>query len=405
MSKNLYSLYFLIVLFANIYLFKVKIIGDFSIRLPLSLINLLIIIFLYRNKKINLKLLIFPLIFLLFSIISVIISDVGQLNLFISNTFLSRFLLTYILVGLTVTLIPNYISFNKLINILIIVSSINSIAIIAQFLDYNYIWILADIISEERHAVYDLKTLIEIKSVYLGLAGAVQSGYLLCILIPLILYKINLGENKIFWFCFLCINIFLSTLVQQRLAFSLICLNSLYYLYTMRKNIGIVILLASLFILIFLEINLSDLISSSSRLNSFNDSNRMNTFYTSIDFIINNPLFGGYYKFLTISEVSPHNILLNSWIRGGFIGFIAISTMITIIFKKSFRILKNKKINHPVNIYITLALINYILLSFTHNEGITTGHAVNFILITIFIMINYSSKINRDSLQKQNRII
>ena len=405
MLKNIFAVYYFIVVFANLYLFNVKVIGDVSIRVPLFLINFLIVILAYRRRKINLKLLIFPLIFLLFSFVSVIIDAPEEIDIFFSNTFFSRFSITYMLVALTFVLIPNYISFSKVINLMILVASVNSIMIIGQYFDSNLVWDLANIISEERHEVYDLRTLIKVKSVYLGLVGAVQSGYLLCLLVPLILYKISIGVNKVFWVCFLVTNIIIAILVQQRFAFLLISLNSLYYIYTLRKLKFFRITVVALFIIMFFGINLADIISDSSRLNSFEDRKRLNIFYTAIEFIINNPIFGGFKSFHKILEISPHNILLNAWIRGGFFGFIAISTMITIIFKKSFHILKNKKINHPVNIYITQALINYILLSFTHNEGITSGHAVNFILITIFIMINYSSKINRDSLQKQNRII
>jgi O-antigen ligase len=115
---------------------------------------------------------------------------------------------------------------------------------------------------------------------------------------------------------------------------------------------------------------------------------------------MNNPIFGGLNSYYKILEISPHNILLNAWIRGGLIGFIAIITMITIIFKKSFSILKKKNIENPVNIYITLALGNIILLSFAHNEGITSAHGFNFILITLFVMINYRSKIHNDFFKK-----
>jgi O-antigen ligase len=310
------------------------------------------------------------------------------------------------LVGLTLVLIPYYVSLNAVINILIFVSSVNSIAIIGQFLDIGFFWVLADILTLfSEHAVYDLTTLTRIKGVYLGLVGAVQSGYLLSLLVPLILYKISLRKNRIFWLCFLVINLFVASLVQQRLAFALIIFNISYYIWTIKISKISLLTLVVLFFIVFLSMDFSDLIGDSSRLNTFSDDNRLSLFSTCIIFIINNPIFGGFNSYYLILETSPHNILFNAWIRGGFFGFLAIIIMISIILRKSFRILIDKNIKTPLNNYITLALVNIILISFTHNEGITTYHGFNYILITLFVIINSLPKIDSNSFQEKGSYI
>jgi hypothetical protein len=390
MFKNILAFYYFIVIFSNVYLWSIKFIGGLSIRVPLFLMNFVLIFFLYKRKTKNIYLLVFPLFFLFFSLISVANDDFGNVMSFLKDIVFSRFAISYMLIVLTLVLFPNYIDFKKAINILILIASFNSIVIFGQFLNISFIWTLTDIITADRYSDFDLKFLVELKGSYRGLVGTVKSGYLLCLLAPLILYKILTSEKKMFWRFFLLFNILISILLQQRLAFVLIVLNALYYFYffNFKKKKAVYVIIFGLGLCFFLlsDYNVLFLDSSNSRLISLEDKSREQLYLTALNFISNRPFLGGFDSFYFLLELSPHNLFLNAWIRGGFFGFIPILIMVIIIVKKSYKIIRKGRLANPISVFFALAFLNYIVLSLTHNEGLTSADGITFILLAFFML-------------------
>lgn len=394
MYKNILTFYYFVVVFSSVYLWSIKLIGTLSIRVPLFFINFILILILSKRKIKNTYLLIFPLLFIIFSFLSVINDDFGKLDLFLADIVFSRFLISYMLVALTLVLVPKYFSFKKAIGVLILVASFNSLIIFGQFLNIDYVWIITDVITANRYEDIDLLLLVDLKGAYKGLVGTVKSGYLLCLLIPLILYKIAINDKKIFWTLFFLFNILIVILLQQRMAFLIIILNTVYYIYffNIKNNKSIYFIFFSVFSLVICLLhifgyNIFIFDTTNSRLSTLEDESRRQLFDVAINFILDRPFFGGFDSFYPILNLSPHNLFLNAWIRGGIVGFISILIMVVFIFKKSSNVLRRGNLTNPLYVFLILAFLNYILLSFTHNEGITSADGITFILLAFFILV------------------
>ena len=95
---------------------------------------------------------------------------------------------------------------------------------------------------------------------------------------------------------------------------------------------------------------------------------------------------GGIQAFYNLSNLSPHNLLLDAWIRGGIFGFISIFILVIIVFKKGYIILRNSTQSNPILLFFTMSLLNLIIMSFTHNEGLTSSDGITFIVFSFFIL-------------------
>ena len=133
-----------------------------------------------------------------------------------------------------------------------------------------------------------------------------------------------------------------------------------------------------LFVAVGISLFISMALSGSSRFAlGIDDTNRSNIYHNALAYIENHLFLGGYYRLRATEGFAPHNLLLNAWIYGGLLGFIAILVMTIWQFLSVGRVaLSKKQLVDYGNYLVGLAFIAFTLNSMLHNTSVVTGDAI-----------------------------
>lgn len=114
-------------------------------------------------------------------------------------------------------------------------------------------------------------------------------------------------------------------------------------------------------------------------------SNRDPVYSQSVDYFMDYPFIGGLHRLHAMYGIYPHNLLLNAFIYGGFVGGIAILLILFWQIKPLWRVLRKKIADtNPACFFAGLAYLAYTLNSLTHNRSIVTGDEVIWMLWGLF---------------------
>ncbi len=115
------------------------------------------------------------------------------------------------------------------------------------------------------------------------------------------------------------------------------------------------------------------------------DKSRQGIYEDALTYYFDYPIFGGYFRFAENTDTAPHNLILNAFIYGGFIGGVAIVIMLYLQFKPIIKTLW-KKINNENEycFYVGLAYTAFTLNSFLHNRSVITGDVIVWMLWAAF---------------------
>lgn len=103
------------------------------------------------------------------------------------------------------------------------------------------------------------------------------------------------------------------------------------------------------------------------------------------DYLIDHPFLGGYHRLARTYGMAPHNLFLNAFIYGGFVGGIAILFILLWQIKPLWRVLTKKiERTNPVCFFAGLAYVAFTLNSFVHNKSIVTGDEMLWMLWALF---------------------
>jgi len=399
MKKNFAAFLYFFIIFSELYLGNLNLLFGYSPRL-ISILLFFIIIITQKIKIKSMWLIKSMIIYLIFHCISIVFDDYADFSLFAYNFLISRYLITTAIVCITSVCIPKYISFKTFINILLLVTSINTFILFGQFFEYSSISFITEFFVGDRFSEIDMERDLFKHSTIHGLTGTVYSGYLITVLVPLILYKLEKSKYwYLFWVSLLIFTSFTAFILQQRSAFFLIFFNIITYFvfYSLKKKkqkLGFI----TLIIFIFFSTQIKNIAFTSDLSKSFvfELETRVLLFFGSIDFISNYPLFGGVEFFKKLYGGSPHNLFFNAWIRAGVLGFLSILFVFIKMTKISIKSIKDSLGKNILMYTFCTILINLFIMSFTHNSGLVTGEVFTFIFIILILKVK---KINLENIQ------
>ena len=117
----------------------------------------------------------------------------------------------------------------------------------------------------------------------------------------------------------------------------------------------------------------------------FDYTDRGEIYVQTTDYLMNHPFVGGYHRFARTYGMAPHNLFLNAFIYGGFVGGFAILLILLWQVKPLWRVLTKKieKIN-PVCFFAGLAYLAFTLNSLGHNRSVVTGDEMLWMLWALF---------------------
>jgi len=407
-SVILLPFYFLFI-FSNLYLGSYKAIGTYSLRVPLALLVLFSIFFLSKiTKPPKIIIFLFPLLFLFSSFLSTIFNG-EDLWEFIVNIVLANFSLTLILVLATLVLVPINMPMKKLLIFLALALSLNAVFIIGKYYDIKIFWTIANYFSAEDIFGDSVYSLFELRRKIYGIANTVYSGYLLAVALPFSLFIYHTLSNKILGIALILVNSIAAVLLQQRLAFILIIFSLIFFSKSsgrgVSKKLLLFLLLAALyFVFQYFIFTHLDTYGLQSRLINLEDHSRITILHNAIEYCVDNPVWGGIDNFIRHNNgVKPHFIIFDAWIRGGMIGLLSISIFLIIFINRTLRIIlfkTNMEKGHTLW-FVSLATFNILIMSLTHNPGLTSGDQLTYLLVTMFLIDRSRASINQKSIKQQ----
>ena len=290
------------------------------------------------------------------------------------------------------------ITYKFMVRSLIFFLALNSIIIIGQYFNFDFIWNLTALLAPDRFDINEIIRVFDKNFVIEGLVGTVYSGYLNVVLIGLILINYNYRPkehllNNILIFITLSSSFFL----DQRASFYFVIFFISYHFYDIQKQKTLFFKSFYLISIIFISFIFIDFFKNTifiSSIFSIEDENRALLYNYCLSFINDNILLGGYemFKLKYSAGISPHNLFFNAHIRSGLLGFF-VSVCLTYDVLKYFKS-SITDLSYRVNYffkYSSFILFGLWFLSLTHNDGFITGELFT---VTFYFFIPKLKKFN-----------
>lgn len=218
----------------------------------------------------------------------------------------------------------------------------------------------------------------------------VLNAFVIAVISPLTLCLVD-NSNKIIIRLFGLVSFVIAFLAcfmtQQRAAFYLFLLCIVVYIFIEIKKYPIIIFVSSLLLMLFVDnINFGNI--DIGRLSNTTDDSRSYLYRNAFAFISDHPLWGGPMLFQKIAGKSSHNVVLDSWICAGFMGFIIMMMLLckTLCYsvKTFFEGIRIKGQNRYM-VFCAIAVINAMVYGFTHNTSYLTGDVIIFIVLALML--------------------
>ena len=301
--------------------------------------------------------------------------------------------------------IGNVNQLKSLIMTLLIIIFVNNIVTIMQYNGDPLGWAIGYIFSDIDKSMGKLNghdSLLGISATPGVFGDVVKNALYIAVITPLSFSLMRRNAHfytKIFSLLVVSSSFVAAFMTQQRAAFALILLNLIIYIFIKFKNsplvifsIFIITLLSSLLIVDFSpQIELGRLADST-------DIGRERLSSQAIDFIITHPLLGGPVSFLRRTGLPAHNLILDSYIYSGFLGFVI---MMILFCKTTLKSSKNivrvfyRGTQSNLIIFCSIAVLWAMAYGLFHNTSFLAGEVVVFILLAIMLKaekINYLSR-------------
>ena len=313
-----------------------------------------------------------------------------------AKALIGSYFVAYVGYWSTKLLIQKYNSQQFFVNLFVIVGLVNALVTIGQFLYIPIFQALPDLLHTRMDAGF--VSAVESESDLYGLAipgligDDVYNGYFLMVSVIISLYYQKDGFSflkLIPWFV-LFVALYFN---QERGPFFLAVLVSILILgrcISINRN-SITPIKKAVFYMILFGVGVwlvGFLSSGTSRFaKGLNVTNRDSIYSRAFEYISNHALFGGWYKFLDTEHFYPHNMLINAWISGGFLGFLVVLVMTVKQFvevARSFLSKMNSKVFS--NLVVGFAFVAFTMNSMLHNASIVAGDIVAWFLWGAFVI-------------------
>ena len=117
----------------------------------------------------------------------------------------------------------------------------------------------------------------------------------------------------------------------------------------------------------------------------FDDTGRGDIYEQTTEYLMDHPFIGGYHRLVAMYDMPPHNLFLNAFIYGGFVGGFTILLILFWQVKPLWRVLRRKIADtNPVCFFMGLSYIAFTLNSLAHNKSIVTGDEFIWLLWAAF---------------------
>ena len=190
-------------------------------------------------------------------------------------------------------------------------------------------------------------------------------------------------------------------MLQQRAAFYLMIIVIAYHLMKsfVSKPSKFIFPFAVAIIVVLLFFPSSDISEVElGKLASSDNSSRTSVWSWAFTVILNNPLFGNLVQYNQSAEYSAHNVLIDSLIDSGIVGFIPLFYLYVKTVKDALRIMFKTKYNYA-RVFSYSVLISMGMGMF-HNTSYLTGDVIIFIALALMFKAQMFAKQNQQILQR-----
>ena len=311
---------------------------------------------------------------------------------------LAYYLLCIIIYFATDRFVKNNTHFDKLAFILSLIVVFDTVVTILQYQNNPIGWGLGAIFSDvEEFAEFlnDHDSFVGVSKLPGIFGHPVNNGFFLSVVCPMMLTGI--GNNKSFFRVLYFISVIVLTLIgllllQQRAAFFLVVIIVAYhFLRTLIKNpvkfiLPAIVIAAIVFFII--PSNTGDI--EMGRLASSDNSSRTGVWNWAFAVFLDSPLFGNILRYNQSAEYSAHNVLIDSLVDSGIVGFIPLFILYMKTVVDSLRImLKTKNDYARVFSYSVLASM---CMGMFHNTSYLTGEVIIFLSLALMFKAQCFSK-------------
>lgn len=303
--------------------------------------------------------------------------------------------------------------FDKIVFVLSMIIILDTTATILQYMNDPIGWGVGAIFSdvdEFADFLNDHESFVGVSKLPGIFGHPVNNGFFLSVTTVLLLSGIKVGKGKgkgkDIIISLYYIAVYLSSLaaclfLQQRSAFYLILLFTAYhYLKAFLTHPGRIII-PTLIVVVLLLIFLPDDIGSfdAGRLTRTDNTSRTGVWEWAFTVILQNPIFGNILQYNAAAEYSAHNVLIDSLIDAGIVGFIPMFILYMKTVLDSTRIMLRAKNNYlKVFSYSVLTCMG---MGMFHNTSYMTGDVIIFIVLALMFKAQKLSGENCCKVRKQ----
>jgi O-antigen ligase len=292
----------------------------------------------------------------------------------------------------TFILVKKFNSIHVLLNTLLIIGALNTFVTIGQAYGLSYADRILDFLYIDKMAWFEelQESEIDVWGYYApGMFTAVSNGYYMMTFTVLSLtLQREFGVKSIVGYFYTLFALYATFLTQERSAFLIAFFIVVIGLYKMMVERNkdfkpILLFFFILFVAWLIPYLYEEILSGDNRFSQKigTEESRISIYNNALNYILDNPIFGGLDRFFALKIKAPHNLILNAYIYGGILGFIA---LVTLVFKQcKLCVRESLKIIKPDNtIYIvfSLAYLAYTANAMLHNSSLATGDSMVWLL-------------------------
>ena len=306
----------------------------------------------------------------------------------------------------TYVLIKKYNSIQVLLYTFLIIGALNTLVTIGQAFGMSYADRIMDLLYIDKMAWFAelQESELDVWGNYSpGIFTVVSNGYnmMTFTILSLSLQRSTIGLYRILGYFYTLLALYATFLTQERSAFLIAFFIVGIGIYKMmigrsKKYRSVLFCFFVIFIAWLIPYLYDVILLGDNRFSQKIDSqdSRISIYNNAMNYIFDNPIFGGIDHYFMLKLKAPHNLILNAYIYGGLLGFIA---LVTLIYKQCkyciIEALKRVTYDNIIYIVFGLAYLAYTANGMLHNSSLATGDAMVWLLWGGFFF-NYQKSLN-----------
>lgn len=353
---------------------------------------ILILCFQYRIPSKTDWFVIMYVIFLFFYLLAGLVTGV------VADAFmkiLGTYFVSLVLYWATIIMIKRFNNLKLISIVILLVFFADAVAAIGQYFQIPFFMILPDVLGVEirEEFVERFFNRIDMEGFQMmGIVGPVLNGYILSVATILAWYPFKFRHSVVLNIFLWALCILASFLSQERSGFYLAILFSLFLFFLnfkIQKGFSSLYIILLIIFLGYFGEEMMDYIFTSGRYSmGMKAQDRLAFIDNGINFITNHPL-GGIQLYTKIYQWMPHNLFINMFIAGGWLGgLIILSIVVFQIYKCGYFVITTDKKKNWLPLLYVLMYLDLTGQSIVHNNSIVYGSALFFVcwgVITCYV--------------------